>query len=415
MSGLSVVQKRAFASAFAAVALHMLILGLWVMVIIIDLPIFAFQPPELEPQAEPEMTVVMIPFVKKQAPMIQERPQEEPPEKVEQKPEPEQKPQPQPQLVEETADEKEAFTEPKQRFARTSADQEGAPDADTDILGERDTRAASELPATPGAKPNTPAQDGAAPLYPGHVETVSKKYQEGSLGQDAQGEESEVPQEASVSKDDALADDEPQLDVPQPDVIEPEEESSSEPKDEHLAAGEELPASRGDEGDKQILEDPKEEKSPRERPNEVAHQEADKKKIVDGAEQEPKKSGFRGYSRQTRVTGSINRQGKSALNVKNSPLGRYQALISKAVELQWRRNCEQHRDHIVPGVISIRFYVDQSGGVSGIKFQEVIGANFIERGFTQRALRQVELPKMPESVQEELKGESLELIYNFYF
>ena len=413
MSGLSVVQKRAFASAFAAVALHMLILGLWVMVIIIDLPIFAFQPPELEPQAEPEMTVVMIPFVKKQAPMIQKRQQEEPPEKVEQKPEPE--PQPQPQLVEETADEKEAFTEPKQRFARTSADQEGTPDADTDILGERDTRAASELPATPGAKPNTPAQDGAAPLYPGHVETVSKKYQEGSLGQDAQGEESELPQEASASKDDALADDEPQLDVPQPDVIVPEEESSSEPKDKHLAVGEELPAPRGDEGDKQIAEDPKEEKSPRERPNEGAHQEADKKKIVDGAEQEPKKSGFRGYSRQTRVTGSINRQGKSALNVKNSPLGRYQALISKAVELQWRRNCEQHRDHIVPGVISIRFYVDQSGGVSGIKFQEVIGANFIERGFTQRALRQVELPKMPESVQEELKGESLELIYNFYF
>jgi len=415
VSGLSVVQKRAFASAFAAVALHMLILGLWVMVIIIDLPIFAFQPPELEPQAEPEMTVVMIPFVKKQVPMIQKRQQEEPPEKEEQKPETEQKPQPQPQLVEETADEKEAFTEPKQRFARTSADQEGTPDADTDILGERDTRAASELPATPGAKPNTPAQDGAAPLYPGHVETVSKKYQEGSLGQDAQGEESEVPQEASASKDDALADDEPQLDVPQPDVIVPEEESSSEPKDKHLAVGEELPAPRGDEGDKQIAEDPKEEKSPRERPNEGAHQEADKKKIVDGAEQEPKKSGFRGYSRQTRVTGSINRQGKSALNVKNSPLGRYQALISKAVELQWRRNCEQHRDHIVPGVISIRFYVDQSGGVSGIKFQEVIGANFIERGFTQRALRQVELPKMPESVQEELKGESLELIYNFYF
>ena len=406
MSGFSIVQKRAVASAFAAVALHMLIFGLWVMVIIIDLPIFAFQPPELEPQAEPEVTVVMIPFVRKSLPMIQEKPQEEPEEKVEQKPESEQES----PLVEETADEKKAFTEPKQRFARTSADQEGAPDADTDILGERDTRAASELPATPGAKPNTPAQDGAAPLYPGHVETVSKKYQEGSLGQDAQGEETEVPQEASASKDDALADDAPQLDVP-----EPEEESSSEPKDKHLAVGEELPAPRGDEGDKQMAEDPKEEKSPRERPNEGAHQEADKKKIVDGAEQEPKKSGFRGYSRQTRVTGSINRQGKSALNVKNSPLGRYQALISKAVELQWRRNCEQHRDHIVPGVISIRFYVDQSGGVSGIKFQEVIGANFIERGFTQRALRQVELPKMPESVLKELKGESLELIYNFYF
>ena len=87
MSGFSIVQKRAVASAFAAVALHMLILGLWMMIIIIDLPIFAFQPPELEPQAEPEMTVVMIPFVKKPPPMIREKPQEEPPEKVEHKPE----------------------------------------------------------------------------------------------------------------------------------------------------------------------------------------------------------------------------------------------------------------------------------------------------------------------------------------
>ena len=79
MSGFSIVQKRAVASAFAAVALHMLILGLWMMIIIIDLPIFAFQPPELEPQAEPEMTVVMIPFVKKPPPMILEKPQEESP------------------------------------------------------------------------------------------------------------------------------------------------------------------------------------------------------------------------------------------------------------------------------------------------------------------------------------------------
>ncbi len=89
--------------------------------------------------------------------------------------------------------------------------------------------------------------------------------------------------------------------------------------------------------------------------------------------------------------------------------------MSKAVELQWRRNCEQHRDHIVPGVISLRFYVDKSGKVTGIKFQEVIGANYIERGFTQRAIRQAKLPEMPKSVLKELKGEPLELIYNFYF
>ena len=69
----------------------------------------------------------------------------------------------------------------------------------------------------------------------------------------------------------------------------------------------------------------------------------------------------------------------------------------------------------MPGVISIRFYVNDKGRVSGIKFQEIIGANYIERGFTQRAIRQAKLPRMPEAVLKELKGEPLELIYNFYF
>ena len=132
-------------------------------------------------------------------------------------------------------------------------------------------------------------------------------------------------------------------------------------------------------------------------------------------DQDLKKDWFNAHSRKTKVTGSISRRGKSALNVKNSPLGRYQALVSKAVELQWRRNCEQHRDHIVPGVISLRFYIDKNGKISGIKFQEVIEGNYIEQGFTQRAIRQAKLPRMPKSVLKELNGDPLELIYNFYF
>lgn len=405
MSGFSIVQKRAVTSAFAAVALHILVLCLWILVIIIDLPVFAYQPPQIDPGPEPEVTVVMVPYARKQVPLLREMKQPEPKE---------QPPKAEPLLAKETPDDKEGLKETKQRFARTTADQEGIPDADTDILGERNTRAASELPATAGAKPNTPAQDGAAPLYPGHVETVSKTYQEGSLGMDKQGEQTELPQEASASNGGNSSDD-----LPQSSQLVAEQAPSAQAENKHLAVGEMRAASQVLKEEAKAEEDPKKEESPRERPKEDVNdsdsKEAKQEKGAGDVDQAPKKDGFRGYSRQTRVTGSITRQGKSALNVRNSPLGRYQALISKAVELQWRRNCEQHRDHIVPGVISIRFYVDQRGGVSGIKFQEVIGANFIERGFTQRALRQVELPEMPKSVQEELKGESLELIYNFYF
>lgn len=388
MSNFSPFQKRAFLSAVAAFGVHALVLGVWILFIVWDLPLFALDQPREDPRPEPEMTVVMLPYMPKPPPQplvknppLRETPPAETPENLSQE-------------VEET----------KQRFARTSKDQEGKPDAPTDILGERDTRAASEVAPTPGAEPNTPAQQGAAPLYPGHIETVNRTYQDGSVGKDKQGEETETPQEASSGKDGAGPD------IPTEVVAsEAAEDSAKQEQERHLAEGEILPVQKQKKSSEE--DRPKEEHNAREKPE----GEGGKELAAEGDEPEPKKDGFSGYSRQTAVAGSISRTGKSALNVRNSPLGRYQALVGKAVELQWRRNCEQHRDHIVPGVISIRFYVDKNGEVSGIKFQEVIGANYIERGFTQRAIRQASLPRMSESVIEELGGESLELIYNFYF
>ena len=397
------VQKRAILSAAAALLVHALVFGVWILLIIWDLPLFAYEAPADEPRPEPEMTVVMLPYVAKPPPVISEPVPVKTPKKEEAPAEP-------PTTKVEPTEQKADLVEPpetKRRFARTSADQEGVPDAPTDILGDRDTRAASELAPTPGAKPNTPSQDGESPLYTGHVETVSRTYQDGSVGKDKQGQYTETPQEASARKDNAVIDEAPKLDTP-----EPEESSSSNPKNKHLAEGLKLPAPEDGDGDKQTEDEPKAEQLPRDRPDDKG---ANKVGAGNGIQEEPKKDEFSGHSRQTKVVGSISRRGKSSLNVKNSPLGRYQAMVSKAVELQWRRNCEQHRDHIVPGVISIRFYVDQNGRVSGVKFQEVIGANYIERGFTQRAIRQAKLPKMPKPVLKELNGEPLELIYNFYF
>ncbi|MGB2091666.1 MAG: hypothetical protein ACPH2J_07205 [Akkermansiaceae bacterium] len=383
MDSSSSFQKRAFLSALAAFGVHAAVFAVWILFIVWDLPSFALDQPRQDPRPEPEMTVVMLPLMPKAPP--KPAPTEAAPQELAQ------------DLTEETE-------ESRQRFARTSEDQEGKPDAPTDILGERDTRAASEVAPTPGAKANTPAQKGAAPLYPGHIETVNRTYKDGSVGKDQEGDETEMPQEASAGKDGVGSD----LPVEVVTNNAPKDPSQRE-QEKHMAQGEILPIEKQQKS--------AEEDSPKEKPSEkeMPQGEGDKDLASEGDEPEPKRDGFSGYSRQTAVVGSISRFGKSALNVRNSPLGRYQALVGKAVELQWRRNCEQHRDHIVPGVISIRFYVDKNGGVSGIKFQEVIGANYIERGFTQRAIRQAELPRMSESVVEELKGEPLELIYNFYF
>ncbi|BDS05345.1 hypothetical protein NT6N_03850 [Oceaniferula spumae] len=417
MSQFTLLQKRAAISVVAAVGVHAFVFALWILLLVWDLPLFAFQAPPSEPRPEPEVTVMLRPMLPlpepKPLPLPEpptDEPQLQPLPKPPQPPKPEvaaQTPTPKPSVVvKPKADQVAPSKEADRRFARTSADQAGTPDAPTDILGERDTRAASEQAPTPGAPPNTPSQDGSAPLHPDHVETVDSTHKDGSVGMDKTGEETETPQEASARKDSSTIDEAPTLVTPKPD-----EGESARPKNKHLEQGLMLPTADDGDGKKAIQDRPKADESPKEKPNEGAKKDG----RGDATEQDPKKDGFNGLSRKTKVTGSISRRGKSALNVKNSPLGRYQALVSKAVELQWRRNCEQYRDHIVPGVISMRFYVDENGKVSGIKVQEVVEGNLIERGFTQRAIRQAKLPKMSKSVIKELKGEPLELIYNFYF
>ncbi|MBT8036957.1 MAG: hypothetical protein KJO21_05385 [Verrucomicrobiae bacterium] len=412
MIPLTLLQKRAILSAVAAVAVHVFVLGFWVLLIILDLPLWAVASAENEPVVpEPEVMVVMRPFISDPAPppaIAQAMPELSQPEPVPKQDEPK------PPAVEEAPalpiqEPRETMPMQDRRFARTSPDQEGKPDAPTEILGERDTRAASELEPTPEAAANTLSQDGAAPLFPGHVETVDRTYEDGSVGMDATGEETETPQDTSAArKNDSLMDDQTQVESTKPDAS-----ASARPRNQHLKEGRLLPHTDVGDGKGVIEDKPDAETLPKPKPNQGASESDAQGEEIE--QTPPKQGGFEGFSRKIKVTGSISRSGKSALNVKNSPLGRYQALVSKAVELQWRRNCEQHRDHIVPGVISLRFYVDQHGGISGIKFQEVVGGNYIEQGFTQRAIRQAKLPKMSKSVLKELKGDPLELMYNFYF
>ncbi len=409
------MQKRATISILVALAVHGVVLASWVSVIMLDVDFFKPTMAEKKPRPEPEVSVILRPVLAipeiPPKPLASHEPQLDPRPKAPTPPKPKAiPPSPKPSIVIKpkaaTPQVEKNLAEPKRRFARTSAEQAGTPDAPTDILGDRDTRAASELPAKTTGPPNTPSQDGINPLHPRHLETVNRNHQEGSVGMNNTGAQTETPQEATAKKDSNTIDEAPKLEVPEPDTG-----GSAKPRNQHLKEGKILPMANRGKGKSSTQEQETREEAPKEKPNAGSKKEG----RGDATEQTPKKDGFRGLSRKTKVTGSISRSGKSALNVKNSPLGRYQALISKSVELQWRRKCEEQRDHIVPGVVSVRFYVDAKGKISGVKFQEVIGASYIMTGFTQRAIRQAKLPKMPSAVIKELKGEHLELIYNFYF
>jgi len=412
VSRFTLFQKRIILSVVMALGVHLLVVVGWILLLVWELPVFNYSSDEQEPAPEPEVTVILRPFVKMKKPVEIPEPPKPPKPLKEKKPQVAKKPKPKVVPPKEVAQKekkpRKALEKPRKKYTRTSADQAGAPDRETDRIGERDTVAASEKAPTAGADPNAPSQDGVNPLFEGQVETVTREYQDGSVGKDLTGAETEKPQEETASRNDTPEQEtKPKVESapPQP------EQDSARPKKKHLKVGKKLPTPDLGKEKGRVQDKPKEKESPKERLNDGPKKETK----GDALKQDPKKDSFTGYSKKNKVTGSISRRGKSSLNVKNSPLGRYQALVSKAVELQWRRNCEQYRDYIVPGVISIRFYVNEKGKVSGIKIQDVVEANLIERGFTQRAIRQAKLPRMPRSVQKELKGDPLELIYNFYF
>jgi hypothetical protein len=132
-------------------------------------------------------------------------------------------------------------------------------------------------------------------------------------------------------------------------------------------------------------------------------------------QQTPRDPGFRSEVRKTRLQGSISRRGESSRDVQNTPLGRYQAKLSKAVEREWQRNCIRYRDHITPGMLTIRFLVDEKGEVSSFRFIEVVESSEIEKGFTLKSIQSADIPRMPKEIVRELDGDPLELIYNFFF
>ena len=63
MSQFTLLQKRAILSAVAAVGVHVAVLGSWVLLIIWDLPLFAYESTEQEPELESEVVMLLQPIV----------------------------------------------------------------------------------------------------------------------------------------------------------------------------------------------------------------------------------------------------------------------------------------------------------------------------------------------------------------
>jgi hypothetical protein len=129
----------------------------------------------------------------------------------------------------------------------------------------------------------------------------------------------------------------------------------------------------------------------------------------------PPSPSFQSNSKKAAIVGSISRSGPSALDVSDTPLGRYQATISRAVEQEWQRNCIRHRNFITPGFLTVRFYVEPSGKVRTVQFVGDMVIGEVQKGFTLSSIREAAIPPMPAAIRKDFRKQPLEIIFNFYF
>ena len=291
------------------------------------------------------------------------------------------------------------------RLARTSEDQTAPRPEKSSFIGERNTQATSDRRPDLTA-PALPSQAGADR---DDLETTVSNYQDGKLGSDPPP----IPQEAApppppqeMSTTETLTSDR-QVKTPGADIS----QASAAPQETLLNGPSpvDVPVPRSRETSTEVKPTP---------PKRFADSPAVPQTQVSpkaAASKPATAPGFKGHQRKAAIVGSISRTGRSALDVVDSPLGRYQAVVSRAVELEWQRNCVRHRDFITPGFLTVRFYVEPGGKVRTVQFVGEMETGEVQKGFTLSAIRDADIPAMPPAVKKDFQKEPLELIFNFYF
>jgi len=119
-------------------------------------------------------------------------------------------------------------------------------------------------------------------------------------------------------------------------------------------------------------------------------------------------SAYRRMKERSRISGNITSRGISAVNALGTPLGRYQKIVADSIGSRWYAYMDQKRDLITIGTLRVRFCIDRSGQVKGLKITENSSNEAFANVCVQSVL-EAHLPPIPEEVANTLPPEGLEV------
>ncbi|GHC46651.1 hypothetical protein [Roseibacillus persicicus] len=405
MNTYSMRKPRSFdwAKAFlVSVAVHLFLVLLWVGAMVLEL--FVIEAREFVEEIVPEESIVTL-----QAEMVevlQEAQMETTPDLAEVEPKPAEK-----------------------EFVPTRPSQETSEEVKSErYFGERSTAAASEGEAAESGL-EVPTQDGREARTPNDMELANSDFSDGDregapgqpgeplpLSETALIQES-IPEPEMAEQSNEFPELAEPLETPPFEAPEPTEPTAQERLEqaqakaaELLALDESIPVPKEEEKPEPKEETAPEEKIPEPKP---AAQSAQMAGGVSG--NRGLDGGFDREATKTRLSGTIRRRGESSLEVEDSVKGRFLAEVNREIEKAWQRECILRREHILPGVLAVSFVVNDTGKVTGFRFDSRIAGGTIQEGFTMRAIQKAKIPAMPAEMKEELDGTQLELNLTFFF
>ena len=123
-------------------------------------------------------------------------------------------------------------------------------------------------------------------------------------------------------------------------------------------------------------------------------------------------SNYRAQRQQTRIAGSISRQGPSSVNAVGTPLGRYQKQMYDAVGARWYQHMQDRQDLVSIGTARLTFSIDRSGRVTNLRIIENT-ANEAFASVCLQSVQELKLPPIPEDVASTLPSEGLQAELTF--
>ncbi len=332
--------------------------------------------------------------------------------------------------------------EPKQ-FIRTSQNTAAATAPEkADFVSDRNTLAASELPAAPDGDKAMPTQEG---IDLPTRELADRDYKDGEIKEDGATPEPLImppaePAPAAPPPSPMVASVEP-APPPAPDPPPPVEVAKTEP----VTPLEAMMRERDESDmarittDRLPLEvrtaetpDKPEEPNPNEPPPpqppapdtppvvEMRQPEADSiPRAVPVPDPVTRTAGprdaesFSPFTRTSKARGTLSNRGETAVNAAETPVGRYMRTVTGAVEKKWHTLRRRHADAVTFGNLKLRFYVLPDGNVvPPTILSDPKSADPRMVDFTLRAILEAEIPPIPQDLLPLLEGRRLEVEYD---